>query len=146
MSKLHNLFLAAIMGSASLGALAQTDAEHTLHHPGGAASAPVANQPSSAKPAMSAEKMASMDKHMKAMQEMHQKMMSAKTPEERQALMAQHTKLMQEGMSMMPMMGAASQGMPGTMAKPQQMMEKRMEMMQSMMKMMMDQMPAEPAK
>jgi hypothetical protein len=84
------------------------------------------------------------------MQAMHEKMMSAKTPEERQALMAEHMKMMQDGMGMMKQMGAMSgmggmeggKGMNGNMADRQQMMEKRMEMMESMMQMMMDRMPA----
>ena len=42
---------------------------------------------------------------MKAMDEMHQKMMAAKTPEEKKALMAEHMNTMQEGMKMMGMMG-----------------------------------------
>jgi hypothetical protein len=83
---------------------------------------------------------------MKAMQEMHQKMMVAKTPEERNALMAAHMKTMQDGMAMMkemPMQGM--RGMPGMtadMAARHQMMDKQMQMMQSMMEMMMDRMPA----
>jgi len=50
---------------------------------------------------------------MKTMQGMHQKMMAAKTPEERQALMAQHMKAMQGGMSMMCEMGGGM-GASGT--------------------------------
>jgi hypothetical protein len=88
-----------------------------------------------------------MDEHMKAMREMHDKMMRAKTPEERNALMAEHRKLMQEGMAMMGEMGPGGMGaMGGDMATRQKMMEKRMEMMQSMMPMMMDCMPQAPAK
>jgi hypothetical protein len=86
--------------------------------------------------------MTHMDAHMKAMREMHDKMMRAKTPEERNALMAEHRKLMQEGMAMMGGMGP----MGGDMATRQKMMEKRMEMMQSMMPMMMDCMTQAPAK
>ena len=92
---------------------------------------------------------------MKAMQEMHQKMISAKTPEERNALMADHMKAMQGGMSMMKGMGAMdgkgsmegmgamadAKGMPADMAKHHKMMEQRMSMMQMMMEMMMDRMP-----
>jgi hypothetical protein len=78
-------------------------------------------------------------------------MSRASTPEQRQALMVEHMKLMHDGMAMMdgmhgrqgmggmgPMggVGAAPADMPGRM----QMMEKHMEMMQSMMQMMMDQM------
>lgn len=54
--------------------------------------------------------MAKMDEHMKSMQAMHEKMMAAKTPEERQALMDEHMKLMQDGMGMMQQMGAGMQG------------------------------------
>ena len=90
---------------------------------------------------------------MKAMREMHEKMMNAKTPEERNALMAEHVKAMQDGMAMMSDMGsmsgmgnAAKGGMAMDMASHHQMMEKRMDMMTSMMQMMMDRMPTEPAK
>ena len=48
---------------------------------------------------------------------MHQKMMNAKTPAERQALMADHMKAMQGGMAMMKEMhgmgGMAAWPMPG---------------------------------
>ena len=100
------------------------------------------------------EHSAKMDAQMKTMQGMHEKMMAAKTPEERSKLMAEHKKTMQDGMAMMEgMSGGAGmggmkgmQGMSGEMGTRHQMMEKRMEMMQTMMKMMMDQMPAAPAK
>jgi hypothetical protein len=96
-------------------------------------------------PAAMAERMSKMDAHMKAMREMHDKMARARTPEERNALMADHMKLMQDGMAMMGGMGPGGMhGMGGDMAGHQQMMEKRMEMMQSMMQMMMDRMPAAP--
>ena len=85
---------------------------------------------------------------MKAMQEMHQKMMNAKTPEERNALMADHMKAMQGGMGMMKGMSAMadSKGMPDDMAKNHKMMEQHMAMMQMMMEMMMDRLPPPPAK
>jgi hypothetical protein len=100
-------------------------------------------------PAAMAESMSKMDAHMKAMSEMHDKMARARTPEERNALMTEHMKLMQDGMAMMGGMGGMGgmKGMPGMggdMPGHQQMMEKRMEMMQSMMQMMMDRMPAAP--
>ena len=47
------------------------------------------------------ERMAAMDGQMKTMRDMHTKMMNAKTPEERQALMGEHMKAMQGGMDMM---------------------------------------------
>lgn len=107
--------------------------------------------PMSAAPATSMatpDQMARMDAQMKTMQGMHEKMMNAKTPEERSKLMAEHMKTMQDGMAMMESMRAMKgmQGMTGDMGAHQQMMEKRMDMMQSMMKMMMDQMPAATAK
>ena len=99
------------------------------------------------------DQMGKMDAQMKTMQGMHEKMMNAKTPEERSKLMAEHMKAMQDGMAMMDGMSGAGmggmkgmQGMQGDMGAHHQMMEKRMEMMQSMMKMMMDRMPAAPTK
>ena len=108
--------------------------------------------------------MAAMDPRMKTMQEMHQKMKDAKTPADRQALMADHMKAMQGGMAMMQGMPAAGgmgamgamgssggaspmtgmgdgKGMPADMAKRQQMMADHMAMMQMMMAMMADRMP-----
>jgi len=100
-----------------------------------------------AEPAASAP-IPAIDPRMKAMQAMHEKMMNAKTPAERQALMAGHMKAMQDGMAMMQEMG----GMPGRgakdmqagMADHHQAMERRMAMMQMMMTMMMDRQPAPP--
>jgi len=102
---------------------------------------------------------ASTEPRMKAMQEMHQKMMGAKTPEERQALMAEHMVAMQGGMAMMKDMhggqgmGASGgmagmgdgKGMPADMARRHQMMTDHMAMMQMMMAMMADRMPPAPA-
>lgn len=102
------------------------------------------------------DQMARMDTQMKTMRDMHEKMMNAKTPQERSKLMAEHMKTMQDGMEMMGGMSGGGmgdmkgmqgmQGMTGDMGARQKMMEKRMEMMQIMMKMMMDQMPTAPAK
>ena len=118
---------------------------------------------SMAKPdAMGKMDMSKMDAQMKQMRDMHEKMMAAKTPEDRNKLMAEHMKTMQDGMKMMEGMGGAGmsgmdgmkgmgdmkggQGAAGDMTGHHQMMDKRMEMMQSMMQMMMDRMPAAPAK
>ena len=110
--------------------------------------------------------MSKMDAQMKKMRDMHEKMAAAKTPEDRNKLMAEHMKTMQDGMQMMggmssPGMGGSGSGMgdmkgmpgmgansgtPGDMAARQQMMEKHMEMMQSMMQMMMDRMPPAPVR
>jgi hypothetical protein len=90
--------------------------------------------------------MAAMDPRMKNMWQMHQKMMDAKTPGERNALMTDQMNLMQNGMSMMGGMGAgAMMGKPGHMATRQVMMEQRLDMMQSMMQMTMDRMQSVPA-
>ena len=98
--------------------------------------------------------MAQMDEHMKAMRETHDKMLRAKSPQERSALMASNMNQMQNGMAMMGGMDHAAMGMTGMhgntamagdLATRQQMMEKRMQMMQSMMQMMMDRMPTAPS-
>jgi hypothetical protein len=127
-------------------AWAATLAEHDAHHPAGAASAPVARTMPS-KPQLA---MAGMDSQMNSMQEMHNKMMAAKSPEDRNALMPEHMKTMQDGMAMMNGMSpggmSGMSGVPKDMATRQQMMEKHMEMMQSMMQMMMDRLPPVPAK
>jgi hypothetical protein len=127
----------------------------------GCAQTPVGNMansaPSSAMPGMPmggpGGTMAQMDTQMNMMSETHGKMMQAKSPEERNALMATNMKQMQDGMAMMGGTGsggmAGMQGkgpMAGDMGTRQQMLEKRMEMMQSMMQMMMDRMPQAPSK
>ncbi|WP_374257807.1 hypothetical protein [Aquabacterium sp.] len=143
MTNIRKTLLALCAATASMGAFAQAAVDHQAHHPAGATSVagPVKKAPATA---MGTDKMAAMDQHMKSMQAMHEKMMSSPTPEARQALMAEHMKMMQEGMTMMKQMGG--KGMKGDMASRQQMMEKRMDMMESMMQMMMDRMPPDPAK
>jgi hypothetical protein len=99
----------------------------------------------------SAGQMAKMDDHMKTMRAMHEKMMGATTPEERSKLMAEHMKIMQDGMGMMGGMDGMggmgdSKGMPDNMGDQHKMMAKHMEMMHSMMQMMMDRLPPAPAK
>jgi hypothetical protein len=94
--------------------------------------------------------MAQMDEHMKKMQALHDMMMGAATPVERQKAMEAAHKEMQESMSMMkPMMQGGGtmmgggmmgdKGKTGDMQMEMQMMGKRMDMMQMMMQMMMDQ-------
>ena len=145
----RSLVLAITVVSAS--AWAAQDDQHQAHHPTGAATSTAAK----AMPGKAGPDMARMDTQMKAMQEMHDKMMAAKTPEERNALIAEHMKTMQDGMTMMNGMSSGGMGgmkcdmkgnMKGDMAAHHHMMEKRMEMMQSMMQMMMDRLPAAPAK
>lgn len=143
MSKLSQTLIGICMAAVSVGAWAQSTDEHQGHHPAGT-SAPAPEQKKVPAKAMGAEKMAAMAQHMTAMQAMHEKMVAAKTPDERQALMADHMKLMQDGMSMMKQMSGMPGGVAtgGNMAEHHQMMEKRMAMMASMMQMMMDRLPA----
>ena len=131
----------AVLAALSSGALAQTaasDQDHAAHHPPGA-SAPVSATKAPAKPAAkaSAPSTARVNSAMKSMQEMHDKMMAAKTPEERQALMAEHMKSMQDGMAMMARLKAPDAKGGGKPQSPA-MMSQRMDMMEMMMQMMMD--------
>ncbi len=142
----------ALAGTAAL-AVGQDTTEHTAHHPAGVSSA-VKTMPAKTGAikttkgmgtnSLTKGKMDPMDGQMKTMQELHQKFMAAKTPEERNALMPEHMKVMDEAMGMMQ--GMSGKGMmsdmkskpmpdklPADMAARHQMMEKRMEMMQSMM-------------
>ena len=161
------IVLSLAIAAISFGVYAQTNAERALHHPAEPAkTVPKAAAPKS--PSMSKESMAAMDIKMKAMREMHEKVMAAKTPDERKALMGDHMKAMQDGMAMMGQMdtmggmagmgdmkgmggmggmGADNKkgGMPMDMMGMHDMMQKRMEMMTSMMQMMMDRLPASPA-
>ena len=104
--------------------------------------------------------MPSMEPRMKAMKDMHHKMANAKTPSERQVLMADHMKAMQDGMASMKESHRGMQGMGGMggmasmgdgqgkqaeMAKHEQMKSEHMAMMQMMMDMMAQRMPAMPA-
>jgi hypothetical protein len=93
-----------------------------------------AEPPASAPPAASNKDKAASEAGMMAMkdmQAMHEKMMAAKTPAERQALMVDHMKAMQEGMQAMQQMGACCQGKGASM-------HQRIDMMTMMMQMMMD--------
>jgi len=108
MSKIRHTLVGICIASASLSVMAQTADEHKAHHPAGSTSPAPSQMKAAAKPTGAGQMagMAKMDEQMKAMQAMHEKMMAAKTPEERQALMDEHMKLMQDGMGMMQQMGA----------------------------------------
>jgi len=101
-----------------------SDEEHAAHHSQAGPLAAKASQ------------------QMKTMQGMHQKMMAAKTPEERQALMAEHMKAMQGGVSMMCEMGGGT-GASGTSGSAD-MMKRCMEMKDMTMQMMMERETAKP--
>jgi len=93
--------------------------------------------------------MMQMDDHMKRMQTLHDRIMNAASPEQRQNTMQEARKEMQESMATMKptmhggaMMGngaMAQKGGPGAGNAQMQMLEKRVDMMQMMMQMMMDQ-------
>lgn len=137
----HSLSLALAISTIGAPAWAANSDPHQAHHPAGTASAPAAK-------AMSGK--ARMDSQMKAMHEMHDKMMAAQTPAERDALTAEHMKIMQDGMTMMNGMSPGAMGgtgaMKGNIDTRHQAMEARMEMMQATMQMMMDRLPSTPAK
>ena len=144
MHRVHLLSLAFAVSSLGTSAWAAAPSDqHTGHHPAGSAPAATSKQV----PAKKGPSMGKMDAQTKAMRDMHEKMMAAKTPEERGALMAEHMKTMQDGMTMMNGMSAGGmQSMKGDMSMQHQMMEKRMEMMGASMQMMMDRLPPAPAK
>jgi hypothetical protein len=118
--------------------------------------APKATQPASVTDTK--VQMARMDEHMKKMQALHDKMMSAATVEERQKAMDEARNEMQDSMAtMQPMMhgggmmggGMGQKGRTGDANAQMQMMGKRMDMMQMMMdqqEMMGDSKPAAAAK
>jgi hypothetical protein len=124
MNVIHTLGAAALAFLAGCTALPSTDGEqdkdHLLHHP----------------PAAPASTGMKSDQQMAQMREMHQKMMAAKTPQERQALMAEHMKAMKGGMSMMCQMGTAPTPQSG--APSDDMMKRCMAMKDMTMQMMQD--------
>lgn len=106
--------IALTLAIASIGMpawAAQTD-PHQGHHPAAAATTPAAAPAPASSPMsdMSSHDMARMDAQMKTMHETHARMMAAKTPDERNALMAEHMKSMQDGMGMMNAMFPAAWG------------------------------------
>ncbi|MEO6030950.1 MAG: hypothetical protein ABIP61_03435 [Burkholderiaceae bacterium] len=153
MTFVRTLVSIAALSSAALATStwAATDDRHGSHHPALATDTQVA-QAQTGGPGMGMRAGATASSYadqMKAMQQMHDKMMAAKTLEERNLLMAEQMNLMQNGMNVMGGMGGgmgamgagAARGKPADMAARQGLLEQRMEMMQSMMQMMMDRMP-----
>ena len=140
-------FTIAVGAAALLAAgtpLAQ-DAKAPASKPG------AATRPSGPSMSMGSQ-MVQMDEHMRKMPALHDKLMDATTPEERQKAMEEQRREMQSGMAMMNQMmpgGAMPGDMGGGRMGPQgepadanakmQMMQKRMDMMQMMMQTMLDQ-------
>lgn len=157
MISLRTVAIATVLSTFGLTGCAQMPYGHNAQRPD-AASTGNMSMPMDGSDAQ----MARMDEQMTAMQAMHDKMMQARTPEERSAMMAEHMEVMQNSMAMMSEMGSGGMmdkggmkdkpdmqnkdRMHGDMGKHRQMMEKRMQMMQSMMQMMMDRMPPAPGK
>ncbi len=148
----------AVLTSAALATSAWAGDQNDSHHPAPDTVAQVAQaQSGSPRAGMRAGATApDYASQMKAMQQMHDEMLAAKTPKERRALMPKQMKLMQGGMSMMGSMGGmdmmgsgmgpgAAMGKPADMAARQAMIEQRMDMMQSMMQMMTDRLQTLPA-
>ena len=102
--------------------------------PMGPMSGPMANQHTTHHATMPA-----WQERVENMQAMRDKMSSAQSPAQRQALMAEHMKAMHDGMESMKTMDGARA--PVDFAQHQQQMEARMDMMQTMMEMMMQRMP-----
>ena len=146
--------LAAMLALSGPAVLAAEKIDHAAHH-AGVAMPSATSSAAAASERAEQESMMKMDAQMKSMDEMHSKMMNAKSPEERKAMMADHMKTMQDSMKMMGGMGAPGgmgdmSGMhkmegkaSSKMASHHQMMEKRMDMMEMMMRMMMDRLPAQ---
>ena len=141
MKLVHSISFALAITAVSAPNWAAQEDQHQAHHPEGTASAP-------APKAMPGK--TRMDSQMKAMHEMHDKMMAAQTPAERDALTAEHMKIMKDGMTMMNGMSPGAMdgtsAMKGDMAARHQAMEARVEMMQATMQMMMDRLPSTSAK
>ncbi len=130
--------LTPALATASIGSWAPTDIDHEKHHPKTTTSEKV-----------SGNQMAAMNRKLKTMHQVHAKMLSAKTAEEKNVLMAKHMNAMRQGMESLNMMGADVMGamkgekhFPRCARELEQMMEKRMEMMELMLQMAMDRMPA----
>ena len=112
---------------------------------------PNATAPQSGSSMNMGSQMGQMDEHMQMMKALHEKMMSATTPEARKIVMDKQREEMRGCMAMMNemhkgdgKMGAmgemmAQKGMPADPNAQMQMMQKRMDMMQMMMQAMMDQ-------
>ena len=135
MNTIRNLVLALVLSAPALALQAE---QHQSHHPQAAAPAP-ANTPESTDPAKHADhalasEAPAVDAQIAAMHAMHEKMMAAKDPAERKAMMAEHDRMMRDGMKSMEAM-SQDHGAGGCD------MAKRMEMMQAMMQLMMDRLP-----
>jgi hypothetical protein len=123
-----HILITAVLASALLAGCANRGSEG--QGMGGMRPAQSGHGMSMAQPAQ----LAQMDERLRAMADAHGKMMSAKSPEERKALMAEHHNAMREGMAAMhASMGTMGPGAhcmnPAAMQKHQAMMQMMMQMM-----------------
>lgn len=93
--------------------------------------------PFSSKPPPS-EQYADAERQLRAMQDIHQRMMNARTPQERRALMDEHRRAMRSGMAAMQGMHPDGMGHGGHGAGHH--VQRQLAMMQMMMQMMMERM------
>lgn len=141
MKQAHTLSLAIAAAIAMFGAPAWS--ADRPNHPAQAASASVAN----AMPGKDRSDATRMNSQTKAMNEMHDRMLASKTPQERDALAAEHMKLMQDSMALINSMSpGATEIQKGDMVGRHQTMEMRMELMRGTMQMLIDPLLAAPTK
>lgn len=146
------LMTALVISGCAVTQPPKAEEDYSAHHPAGGAPATAAIQAAPTPAPMRTPAPDAFNRQLQAMEAMHQQMQAARTPAERAALMNEHMKLMQSGMTMMGQMRggapAAAGGMPsmgsmGDMMGMHMQMERRMAMMEQMMQMMMDRLPAD---
>ncbi|MDD2729951.1 hypothetical protein [Malikia sp.] len=143
------LMTALIISGCAVTPPPKAEEGYSAQPPAGSAPATAAIQAAPMPAPMLAPASDAFNRQQQAMEAMHQKMLAARTPAERAALMNEHMKLMQSGMAMMEQMRgaapAAAGGMPGMggMMGRHMQMERRMAMMEQMMQMMLDRLPAD---
>ena len=143
MKLVHTFALVLLIAAAGGVALAVQDSSHQGDH---AADAAAARAPRFVS-AKSSPGMARMEAQLTVMREMHDKAMAGKTPEERDVLVAAHTKAIRDAMTVMNETSSGGMsGIEGDRPAHRQMMEKRLQMTQVAMQMAMDRLPAAPPK
>lgn len=155
MTFVRTLVSIVVLSSTALAASswAAADDQHDSHHPAPATATQIAQAQQGMGIGMGMHAgvpVSGYADQMKAMQQIHDQMVTSRTPEERNALMSAQMALMQNGMSMMGGMGGnmgagAATDNRADMAARQDMLEQRMNLMQSMMQMMMDRVLPVPA-
>ncbi|CAG9172705.1 hypothetical protein [Cupriavidus pinatubonensis] len=133
---------------AAFSASPSTDAEHEQHHPKEAAKKPTKKPAVAPAPAPQATGNPDLDSQVAHLRAIRERLSRANTPEERQALIAERDKVMQDAMAIMhkdmERMGMAGPGKGKGQATPAQMqmchdmMGQHMAFMQEVMPMMMD--------